>query len=181
MNSRMKRIFFIMLVLLCGVCLSVNAQEKGAGKSGGMLLSMDYVFAGEGYTNLNNSDFATNDFSIKLGYRFNNIVSVYIPVVAAVAKENLASTRNYTDQSLLGLGAEYAFNVRKVPFILDLSLASTIVPNEQKYLSGAFMIKVAGSSCATSPMVGLGVIYNKPYDNSGARLLLGFSFGCRIF
>ena len=100
----------------------------------------------------------------------------------SIAKQNLTSTRNYTDQTLLGIGTEYGINLKNTPIFLDLSLASTITQAEQQYFTGAFMIKVGGRINDATPTVGIGIIYNKPYNNiMKDRLLLGFSLGCRLF
>lgn len=177
----MKRLLLIALILMCTGLYS-NAQESKADKKGEMHLELDYTVAGEGKCNLNKTDFALNDFSIKLGYRFKNRVALYVPVTLSIAKQNLTSTRNYTDQTLLGIGTEYGINLKNTPIFLDLSLASTITQAEQQYFTGAFMIKVGGRINDATPTVGIGIIYNKPYNNiMKDRLLLGFSLGCRLF
>lgn len=171
----------ILSLLVFSIALCSYAQEKGNDSSGRRYISLEYLVAGEGNSNLNKTDFALNDFMVKVGYQFKHKISLYIPITQSLAKENLCTTRNYSDQTLIGLGTEYEINTKQNSFLLDLSVSSTIRQAQQKYMTATFMVKVASLKNA-STTIGIGLIYNKPYTNTlEDRFLLGFSWGCRIF
>lgn len=181
----------IKLIFAIGICMvltvKASAQSVEASKDGALehfYFSMDFMAAGGGLANLNNSDYATYNFTAGLGYRFDRNWSVFIPIDVSAGMYNRKSTKNYNEQGTVGAGAAYQFNLNENRQAIEVSLsgASTYIKSDIDFFMSRLMVRYGLNYKNSRPFIGLGCIYLKPYDrNIKSKVMLGISIGVWVF
>ena len=101
-----------------------------------MYMSMGYGFGGAPYTNFTTKDFAYRSFDFSVGYRFNEHLSLFIPITLDVNMMNMTTNKNFNETGTLGLGASYTIDLGKRSYLEPvLACGSTIYNSDLNYLA----------------------------------------------
>lgn len=150
-----------------------------------MYVSMGYGFGGAPNTNFTTKDFAIRSFDFSVGYRFNEHLSLFIPITTDVNMMNMTTSKNFNETGTLGLGASYTFYIGRGSFLEPiLACGSTFYNSNLNYLSPRFELRWGGGKIGNfGPFIGLGVQYLHPYGNSTVpnMTMMYAKIGARLF
>ncbi len=166
---------FLLLGICALLCASLQAQPSG----GGWHNETEYCLSG-GRLNLNDSDFATFNFTLKPGWRFASGLFVACPLTLSVGEYNLASSKNFDNQGLAGIAAGYHLPLSgKTDFLeAEISCSSTVLNTEFNYLDFGIQFRYGVKAGNFKPFFGLGLSYLRQYDRTVPdKCLLGASIG----
>lgn len=169
------------LTLAFGLFTTAFAQNKVLDH---LYMSMGYSFGGAPNTNFTTKDFAYRSFDFSFGVRFNEHISLFIPITMDTDMMNMTTTKNFNETGTLGLGASYTFNLGRKSFLEPvLSCGSTFYKTDLNYLTPKFEVRWGVNMNRFGPFVGIGVQYLHPYGNSTVpnMTMMYAKVGVRLF
>jgi hypothetical protein len=176
----MKKTLASLALLICFASASF-AQD---GLLNHLYMSFGYGFGGAPNANFSTKDFAIRSFDFSFGFRFNEHLSVFVPLALDDNLMNMTTTKNYNETGTLGLGASYTFNLGSRSFLEPvLSCNTTYIKSDLNYLTPKFEVRWGAKMGRFGPFVGLGVQYLHPYDNGTVpnMTMVYAKIGARLF
>lgn len=166
-------------LLLLGICALFSASLLAQPSESGWHNETEYYLSG-GRLNLNDSDFAASNFTLKPGWRFASGLFVACPLTLSVGEYNLASSKNFDNQGLAGVAAGYHLPLSGNTDFLEaeLSCSSTVLNTEFNYLDFGIHFRYGVKAGNFRPFFGLSISYLRQYDRAVPdKCLLGASIG----
>ena len=179
----MKRIVtFLAASLLAAVCMSAQETKTYRDHVPHLHFTTEINMSGYDYYKLK-PDSGIFGFTVNPGYRFNANWAVYVPVSSDIVLMNKTTTRNYVEQTTVGLGATYQLNMKDhMALGFSLTGASTCIRSDLNYFKAkaAVSLGIHGIGCA--PYVSIGCTYMNPYQSAMKdKFMFECSIGFAIF
>ncbi len=172
-----KFVFSAVALLFC--CAAAVAQEKQQGKR-----TIDEYFyqsvefaVSDGFKK---EDLSVFDLGVRLGWRIDRNWALFVPADMSLILYHRTTTRNYSSDVLLGLGAARRFFLQSGDIIeLSAQCNSTFAPTPVHYLKPSVMVRYSLNNRDNPRFyAGLGGQWIHPYRNLAPdRVLLTVSLG----
>ena len=165
--------------LLFGLCALLGASLQAQSSGGGWHNETEYRLSGS-RLNLNDSDFAAFNFTLKPGWRFASGLFVACPLTLSIGEYNLTTSKNFDNQGLVGLSAGYHLPLFGDTNFMEaeISCSSTVLNTDFNYLDFGIHFRYGLKAGNFKPFFGLGLSYLRQYDRTVPdNFLLGASIG----
>ena len=181
--KHMKRILTILAAsLVATVCMSAQETKTYRDHVPHLHFTTEINMSGYDYHKLK-PDSGIFGFTVNPGYRFNANWAVYVPVSEDIVLMNKTTTRNYVEQTTVGLGATYQLNMKDhMALGFSLTGASTCTKSDLNYFKAKAAVNFGIHGIGCAPYVSIGCTYMKPYQSAMKdKFMFECSIGFAIF
>lgn len=163
--------------IIIALLLSVAASAQNSGK--GFTSASEYSVGGS----MSSDGFILSTYSVSLGYRFNDVLSVYVPfgLASTVESTDLGRSGSFNGTVGAGLGARFGL-MGNYAGELCLQASTTVVSDDPGFLCGGARLRFgSGKSRGYSPYLSIGLDYwQRRKGDSCNRLVPSIGWGFKF-